>query len=521
MPAEDHQLQISPLSSQCSTLDISCDWEELRCIYHFRNRSIKELSELMDAGFWQKYVFELALSAPAIKYAMVALGAMHENYLSQQTSLLQGNALQTKTPLSTYSLGKYGEAIQSLNSRIDHANKHNDVVGETLVAALLFAFFEVIQGSDLAALKHLEGGLFLLNQLRMERSEPSKLFVDREDLFSSSLVKAFERLDLQASAFIGSRQIPDVEKFVKPNYLPPVALPIYFSTLSEARNHLNGTLKNAYQFLRSTSEVHKYVPSHKPVIGNYNIVPALPTFGPIPPSTFQDRDTHIKALKRWSVVFQDLLCRASRSSAIKKTKIDEAESKEYATTWMSYLVTLIKVSTSLDANETVYDSHLSHFEAILEQADAVLCPRPNINSPLKTNREKQGFTIEMNFIHPLYFTALKCRSPTLRRKAVSLLRLSAKEGVWDGHIMARIAEHAISVEEAGTYDGEESGAAPLPECKRIHGVAFNFDRPSRKVWIQCSRRIPSSELMDDGKGEWDSGRDGKVLWNMHEEIVSW
>ena len=478
----------------------------------------------MDAGFWQKYVFDFSLSAPTIRHAMVALGGIHETYLSQRRSLSQGNAFQIETPLAAYSLQKYGQAIQCLNSRLNEVDRNSDMVEETLVAALLFSCFEIIQGNDIAALCHLEGGLYLFTQVRKEPSRPSKLFVDRDDLVSSSLIKAFERLDLQASTFIESRQVPDVERQIESQCFPTVALPMKFGNLSEARDHLNSLSTRAYRFLRSSIEMYKYVPDLKPMVPGYYISPALATASHIPISTFQDRDMHIKALKAWSVLYKDLVYCTFQLSGDRKKTLNEAETREYAKVWTSYLVTLIKVSTFLNQSEMKYDSHLKHFEAIIEQADTALNPRPSISSS-NSNPEKYDFTVEMSVIHPLYFTAIKCRSPSLRRKAVALLRKSGKEGVWDGHIMARIAEHVIFFEEGGTYDDE--AGAPLPESRRLHGVGFNYNRPSRVVWVQCiKRRIVTSpsfpcNCKDGETTEWASGSEGEMVYDMYEEELTW
>ena len=57
------------------------------------------------------------------------------------------------------------------------------------------------------------------------------------------------------------------------------------------------------------------------------------------------------------------------------------------------------------------------------------------------------FSLESSIVEALYFTALKCRHKVLRRCALGLLKCAGREGLWDGAVMAVVAEHVICVEE--------------------------------------------------------------------------
>ena len=87
--------------------------------------------------------------------------------------------------------------------------------------------------------------------------------------------------------------------------------------------------------------------------------------------------------------------------------------------------------------EYVSGSEFQHFTTIVDKASLFL-------------KEKQPpFVFEMKWIAPLYFVGVKCRDPTLRRKALSLLSLtSRKEGIWDQADTIATVSRVIDLEES-------------------------------------------------------------------------
>jgi hypothetical protein len=78
-----------------------------------------------------------------------------------------------------------------------------------------------------------------------------------------------------------------------------------------------------------------------------------------------------------------------------------------------------------------------------------------------------GFTVEAGYIPPVYYTALKCRVPRIRRQAVRTLRAAPhREGVWNGPLLADVLEEVITIEEGDLYAGDvrvtRSGGGFLP-----------------------------------------------------------
>jgi len=92
------------------------------------------------------------------------------------------------------------------------------------------------------------------------------------------------------------------------------------------------------------------------------------------------------------------------------------------------------------------------------------------------DRETAPFSMELGVIHPLFFIAWKCRDWKLRRRAIAELRKCGKEGVWEGPIMAVVAERIAQIEEQGLEPG-----AMVPEAFRIHDLRKGVEYDERVV----------------------------------------
>jgi hypothetical protein len=87
------------------------------------------------------------------------------------------------------------------------------------------------------------------------------------------------------------------------------------------------------------------------------------------------------------------------------------------------------------------------------------------------------FTLESCVLGPLYFVAMRCRHKILRRKAISLLRLSRRlEGLWDSYLLAQLAERAMEI--------EEGQSASVTESLRISDIDISFENEGRRASVK-------------------------------------
>ena len=498
------------------TYGLPLDALEQRAFHHFRLRSAQDLSGLIDLTFWNEYITRMSISNPVIQQAVVALSAVHEAHLDRKRGRIDDGFLQPHKLSATYALKKYGQAVQRLNTQLQAPTVDDRTVELTLVACLLFICIEILLGNDFGALAHLDGGLQMLSKACDYQYQPfaSSALVANSSI--SALTRVFARLDIQASAYIATRAIKSTCSTAK-NVFPHPELSITkpfqytfsqsFLTVADARDALNTLLAYIYQFLRFTLSKlpSRWNSSPKHLHGNQTTLNTTAASDNLLATATLEQDLYLNALEGWKHEFHALLARIVTNGFLPANK----GSREGTILWLTYLVTLIKLSTSLDPDEVAYDAFLPQFTAIVEHAEPILLP-PTSTATATHDYTTRGFTIEMGVIHPLHFTAVKCRDHALRNRAISLLRISKTEGVWDGELHASMADHVITLEEEDAPVGAEKASFFVPEFARVHSVGFAIDRLNRTAELECSRRTYATGLAR-GEMEWKTQK-GKILW---------
>lgn len=103
---------------------------ERRSFDFFCQRTVVDLAGLFDPTFWTRVVLQTTHHEPAIKHAVIALGALHENY---NNGVRKGE--------SAFAIQQYTKAIGSLVKPIQE--KGILAVDVALITCVLFVCFEV------------------------------------------------------------------------------------------------------------------------------------------------------------------------------------------------------------------------------------------------------------------------------------------------------------------------------------------------------------------------------------------
>lgn len=475
---------------------------DARYFDHFRQKCVNNLESLVDTTFWNRSVLQIGASKPAIHHAILALSAQHKAFLTRGDR--RGEKYSSdRESCAIYSWTHYSKATKILQRQLSQSPNTAASIEQTLIICLLFIAFEVLQGNHSAALTHLEGGLEIFSNCH-----PST--IHSQNLSTSSLAGVFKRLDIQASSYLGIR---NVKPFSFGNVSQPSmqahsnrSKPV-FTDIRDAFDSLNTHIASVYHFMRSPSpslRQHPFLHSN-PVrnlryelllhftIKKHSIFSGL----------FEEQGELVDALGSWALAFESFL--EERSGDVSRSGSSRVYSQQYAVLWVSYLIIFITLSTCLEPDECSHDRFLAQFQSIVEHAEFVLLPEVQDNS---NSSSQPRFSLEMSVIQPLYFTALKCRDHNLRRRAIDLLRISGQEGVWDGNMLAVIAKYIVQQEESqGSLDVllEQTLVSEIlpevdiqnrviPESARVHGIALdNVDRVYGKVWIECSKRVFNCE----------------------------
>lgn len=541
--------------SDGATIGLLSDKKDRRYLHHFIHNSIQDFSSLVDRDLWSNYILRVSAFTPTVKHAILALSAQHEAFLKHGHNGATGTLLRND-PINAYSRDQYSQAVRCLYYRLDKSPSDTSTTEEALITCLLFILYETLQGNYNAALVHLEGGLSIFSSIgtRKPGLPISETFGQATPI--SLLAKLFARLDIHASSYAGVRNIgpfsaPSDDLDPEKLFLSvPCQAGETFQSIGDARDSLNTRIACIMKFLRSPAPSLMSIPgleSEKVMELRYNPRLHAPNSDrTVFAHIFREKELHLESLNRWMVQFQEFLQCSSTLISQNEVAINSTrrfmEAQECAAIWLSYLVTFITLSNCFEPDESSYDEYLPQFQKIVEHADSYILSKSGDSRCWPSQRR---FALEMVVIYPLYITALKCRDHAVRRHAISLLRISGQEGVWDGKKMAAITEHVANHEEEQGYveiltrrpadlklDSEtgefvknrvKSGGIDsfiIPESARIHGVVVDlFDPGSGKIWIDCSKRKFTYQHGQDNqsKAEWFR----LCEWEFHKKLLEW
>jgi hypothetical protein len=149
---------------------------------------------------------------------------------------------------------------------------------------------------------------------------------------------------------------------------------------------------------------------------------------------------------------------------------------EPATILLKLERTIIEIyfAKSLDGpREIEYDKSMHLFQRATEYAEEYMEMTMGLDQSHKIS-ERPAFALTMDLVLPLFLIGARCRNPSIRRRALKLLRLcNRKEGIWDSRPCAELVQKTIDLEEAGALaDGS------IPDSARIYMFQVSLEGES-------------------------------------------
>ncbi|CAI4210240.1 unnamed protein product [Parascedosporium putredinis] len=449
----------------------------------FRSHTARELSGFFDSVFWTQTVLRESHSAPAIRHAVIALGALYKT-LEQSTA---------SPP------GCHKAILEAITSVVALSGQGQDAHRILLMATVLLACFDSFIGDHKQAIYQIQNGLQLLDQLRAQHSYSQTAGTEPVE---DELVQMFTRLAIQAKSYDMAFHFPqpyvirltpqnhDGQRAASPrsdsstgshsSLNPQATIPTQFSTLLEARRSWDILCESLLRFTETLFVAHN--PS-----GPMGILPrALKRHG----LSFKEK------LEAWSDAFQPLLDCRSGPSVSYQEKAGIAVLKMFQT--MGQILFLMTF-------------------AILNPSQ---CTHRNLATDFLSGQEytayhvKASFSADLGIVPPLYVVATKCRNHSIRWQAIRLLRSSSRrEGMWDSLLTAHIGEWVATIEEGGDGSptvrshpsrrsssndslpfkddvalGPGGNARWVPEDKRVMVRSVDFDLKTRFARLTVGTR---------------------------------
>ncbi|OAQ61838.1 fungal specific transcription factor domain-containing protein [Pochonia chlamydosporia 170] len=419
--------------------------DESNCLDFFRYWSSERLSGVFQSRFWSSRVLQLSNNEPAVFHALIALSSFQRSEITTDMSLEGPKSSKSRSFIDKWQqlgLQQYNKAIESLH--IHFAAKDHLSIKVTLAVCILLTCTDIIRGARAAANTHIENGIRLLlalyradNGLQQiatltANARPMNSMQDR--CIELDLIEAVIRLNTQNLVFGHPIRVLLTAAGLGPLY--PLEMPPTFDSLGEMRTYLDRILNLVLRPPRKRSQKGTW---EKLSLEEFNCQ-----------QHFLQR-----ALDKWLSAYQ-------ASVPVVQLSLLSRLSPGIELLRVYYVMATIMLSArdpggGLAGSQMTYDSHSETFEDVLERTTTVFGILNQAESPIPgcdwiPDQRGLDLKADMGILPPLSYTAIKCRQPFIRRRAIELLvRVSHCEGLWDGVAVAAVVQKIIELEEGDFY----------------------------------------------------------------------
>ncbi|KAH8659946.1 hypothetical protein BX600DRAFT_466973 [Xylariales sp. PMI_506] len=439
-----------------------------------------KISGVFKSEFWDRILIQASLADSGVFHAAVAIGAVYHAHLMSMER--QGWQPITTNQLfaqmhSRLVLQQYNKAIEQLRQILVKEDSHS--LRAAAITSLLFVCLEMMRGQHRSMKSHYQYATILLK----------KLWVYQKPSGDDHLLKAFKGLSMHLGLL--DHYSPGLENFTEGiNNVLNANISKEFNDIKSARESLESLI---------ASIVELSVEAHSDELRDTQV----------PSNLIQRHAALMCGMNSWKDAYRLFMKEASEQFSlyeILSLRILQAY----------HTMASIILGTCLSYYRQVsFDAFTLSFVSILEQVEEILrlsgCFDQNA-SQRKGCEHAGSFTIEMGAFTPIYYVALKCRDPGLRRRATALLDITThSEGIWTGSILSRIANKVMVLEEASSsaareVDADSTGSgrkdsenadgalrteAYVPEQSRYHCVSadLSLGSASRTARLKCTRFI--------------------------------
>ncbi|OCL06943.1 hypothetical protein AOQ84DRAFT_223354 [Glonium stellatum] len=446
---------------------------ERQSLHFFHLHTAPELAGFFDSTFWLRDVLQASHSHQAIRYAVTAVGAMHQKFICGELPVVPDDTSDAQLRF----------ALQQCNRSIQHIIKVSGPLSEedritAMTASILFTCLASLQGHQASALEHLRGGLKLLQEY--DTAPQASSFVPAaHPVPIESLRAMFVSVDAMSRGIMSDEMLMKWEP--RPRSDRTASLQS-FNSVKEARIFIDGTFNELLSLLQALD-------TPTPSMSRMEVIMA-------------ECKHLIQQFKSRDVALQEFLARST-------AKLDQQGQKTMAALKLyRHMVGIFTVifELQMEIGELSWDQVEPELLAVLElssqllessemHASATLISPGDYYQPLSGSRSchssprpplrRPVFSFGFGVVASLYLVASRSRNPAIRRRAINLLlNYPRREGVWDSVVAGQIAWECMTMEESACIN--ETGlssdgipntarkAADIPEHLRVREVAITY-----------------------------------------------
>ncbi|KAH8601853.1 hypothetical protein B0O99DRAFT_562579 [Bisporella sp. PMI_857] len=422
-----------------------------------------------ESSVFKQIMLQESNTNSCVRHAIVASGALIKSFDLDCKWAYMRRLSNVQNPHHEFALFQYQKAILELRTSID-ALQSGTGARETLVSAITLAYFDFFADNGGFAIQHIHFGRKIL---ATGRSSPlSTPFSSPQPaagtIMDPSVTRLFMGVDIQAKFALGIDSECSYIAYVPSTNSNPL-YPYQFANLDEARQFRQILVVDAYNsFLRSLG---------------YHFTPVEE----IPEEWISIREGFLQKIHLWFAAFNPLLRLYLVDSAAHPLTRPDAMRFEVT-------ILLLRLSGMLQTPEAVYDDLTSHFEYLLGVCrDVVAYERANADYGMGI----ETFASEPRIIPALYLCATKCRIPSLRNEALSMLFAERRrEGIWESILHGKVAQWLISLEADGEpgWGGYADFTSPTVGCdRRAWGETIQRELQSKRATVRCRQNRPAEQ----------------------------
>ncbi|CEO58610.1 Putative C6 zinc finger domain-containing protein [Penicillium brasilianum] len=435
---------------------------EARALELFFHKSAKQLAGSFEGAFFQGSVAQSSLVEPTIRNAIAAIAVLHEEMLShpaERERSIQGQELPTQF---------YNRAIRALLQKL---KTEQTSISLTFMANILFTCFEYFRGNLTAARSHVKSGINLLESWRGNTRPLSykpwgQSYDSHESYFMETEIAPL--LSVFRTNILEEEDAKEKGFFLNPvDRNGIVVLGDRFDNIQQARVGLLDVITSTF-----TSRQFEPPDHHSPTKDQA--------------AEMVDHNTQNvdEIISQWQSNFDDLVFRKGSSWGYRERQA-------------ASVVRIIEMAETLGrrnylaGNECSWDSARAEYGEMLSIADSLISDLSRF--------PHDGFrllSLDFGKLFCFHLLAWKCRWPSLRRWALSLLRkVPKREWLLDAKHYHAIFSRIMEIEEANINAVPEEiiqrDMLP-PEHSRIYDFTVLVQTYSSSSSTSSSPSSPSS-----------------------------
>ncbi|RDW76932.1 hypothetical protein BP6252_04985 [Coleophoma cylindrospora] len=469
--------------------------EEKRSFEWFTCRSATKLPGSFVSSFWTTLLFQASLTEPAVLHAVLALSSVHQGGIIVAGSPSKPDDASVPREQQQFALQHYVKAISHLQPHFFTKDKASFRVA--LITCLVFIWVDFLRGHVNEAQIHLQNGLKILRELQLlsPGSDGSLCWNPGRESTDDWIVEAFFRLYLQVELFHYTYHHSSLVLHAPWPETPAVV----FHSIHGAWRQMDQLLSKIFHLALQGRQYTKAV-SHSTCY----------------PRTLIRQQQRIRTgLAQWLDMFK-VFKRPFRDPK-------SAEKKVCRLMYPYHTMASIMLDTCLQStDELVFDSCTHLFVRLINQLAELAdyaTDTTSIHSQPGHRADMSRSIVDIGWITPLYFAAVKCRIHRIRLQAIRLLETSAhREGIWDTKTAACVAKKVMEVEERDFYkDIDTADDFSLPSAPRAYDLSLPvLPEPYRirEVEVVLSGS-PMDKILLFGK-EKREGKDFRVLISTYD-----